>query len=344
MPESPQQLQPKRKHHILPEGTCGSWCLECRFYDRTLPAAFLLGVFFFLLYYITIGAPISFPSSTLIKVSQGESTEAVAQELAAKHIIHWPAFFVFFTHLIHGEHVIAGEYFFPGPENVLTVARRIAHGDYELVPVKVTIPEGLDVQQMSTILSTKIPDFDTQNFIQNAEAKEGYLFPDTYFFLPGEDPQTIMVTMEVNFYDHLSRISTTTSAFSKPLSDDIIMASLIENEAPDIYNRRVIAGVLWRRLALGMPLQVDAVFQYILNKTPVNLTIEDLRVDSPYNTYTHYGLPPGAIDNPSFGSILAAVTPIKTNYLYYLSDKSGVFHYSATYAGQLANEKKYLGE
>ncbi len=92
-----------------------------------------------------------------------------------------------------------------------------------------------------------------------------------------------------------------------------------------------------------MALQVDAVFPYIIGKSSLELTRADLKTDSPYNTYTHKGLPPGPIANPGMTSIIAAVTPIKSNYVFYLSDKQGNFHYCATYACQLANQKKYLG-
>ncbi len=98
------------------------------------------------------------------------------------------------------------------------------------------------------------------------------------------------------------------------------MASLLEKEAPDTLNRQIISGILWKRLSLGMPLQVD--------------------VDR--DTYLHKGLPLGPITNPGLDAILAAATPTTTPYLYYLSDKDGKFHYSKTFDQQLANQRKYL--
>ena len=92
-----------------------------------------------------------------------------------------------------------------------------------------------------------------------------------------------------------------------------------------------------------MPLQVDAVFPYIMGKNTFELTREDLQFDSPYNTYKYKGLPPGPINNPGIDAILAAATPVKTKYVYFLSDKSGNFHYAVTYEQHLANKKKYLG-
>ena len=121
------------------------------------------------------------------------------------------------------------------------------------------------------------------------------------------------------------------------------MASILEREAHDLEDRRMIADVLWRRLELGMPLQVDATFLYTLGKTTFDLTDADLEGDDPYNTYVNKGLPPGPIGSPSLESILAAVTPIKSDYLYYLADKNNVTYYSETYEEHLQKKRKYLG-
>jgi len=91
-----------------------------------------------------------------------------------------------------------------------------------------------------------------------------------------------------------------------------------------------------------MPLQVDAVFGYIFNKDTYSPSFADLKIDSPYNTYTRIGLPPGPIDNPGLDSIEAVLHPTKTNYLYYLTDKNGVMHYAATFAEHQSNQRKYL--
>ena len=120
------------------------------------------------------------------------------------------------------------------------------------------------------------------------------------------------------------------------------MASIIEKEVITHEDMKTVSGVLWKRIAIGMPLQVDAVFPYIMGKNTFELTREDLQFDSPYNTYKYKGLPPGPINNPGLDSILAAATPAKTKYVYFLSDKDGNFHYAVSYAQHLANKKKYL--
>jgi len=313
-------------------------------YDRLFPTAFLAGILIFLLYFITLAPPLDFPAGTYLRITQGESVAQAAQALKSRGLIRSRAVFEGLVRLFgSGTHIYAGEYFFAGKESAWTVAQRLSYGDYELIPVRLVFYEGLTVKQMADLLGKKVPDFDVQEFLSLGSPKEGYLFPDTYFVLPGEEAGILVGAMERNLNNHIASASTTVAKFGKPLSDVITMASLIEREAPDMHDRQIIAGILWKRLAIGMPLQVDAVFPYILNKAGTELTKDDLKVDSPYNTYLHYGLPPGPIANPGMTSILAAVTPIKTNYLYYLSDKQGNFHYSATYAGQLANSRKYLG-
>jgi UPF0755 protein len=120
------------------------------------------------------------------------------------------------------------------------------------------------------------------------------------------------------------------------------MASILEGEARLLETRRIVAGILWKRISLGMPLQVDTTFKYELGKTTFDLTTEDLKADSAYNSYTRLGLPPTPVSNPGIESILAAVTPIKTNYLYFLTDKKGEMHYATTHEGHVANKFKYL--
>jgi len=121
------------------------------------------------------------------------------------------------------------------------------------------------------------------------------------------------------------------------------MASILEKEGATTKDREMISGILWKRISIGMKLQVDAVFPYIIGVNSLQLTKAQLQTDSPYNTYTHAGLPPGPISNPSMDSIMAAITPTKSNYLFYLSDLHSVMHYCANYACQQANAAKYLG-
>ncbi|HEY5383243.1 MAG TPA: endolytic transglycosylase MltG [Candidatus Paceibacterota bacterium] len=346
-PEKPIPLHHRVRQHIIrTKDVCDAWCREARMYDRILPASFLGGILIFLIYFVTIAAPIDFPSATLLKVPEGATVDQVGELLKEKHIIHSVLLFEA-VHRLYGKdtELIAGEYFFPGPESLFTVVRRLVRGDHELTPIKIRIPEGASAIQISELLAQKVPDFDDATFLQEAKPDEGQLFPDTYFFLPGEDPHLVLSSFLSNFTIHMSdpAVAAAVTKFGKSQNDILTMASIIEKEAATTKDRRIVSGILWHRIALDMKLQVDAVFPYIIGVNSLQLTKAELQTDSPYNTYLYKGLPPGPIANPSLDSIMAAVTPTKSNYLYYLSDLHGTMHYCATYSCQLANAQKYLG-
>jgi len=309
-------------------------------------ASFILGMLFFVGYFFTVLPPIDAPYGVFIKVPSGTTVGEAARVLKQKHIINSSLVFEALVRQIGSKHcVIAGEYSFAYPENVVRIALRLATGNFQTKPLRVVLYEGTTAKQMAEILGTQLHEFDEAEFLKIALPQEGYLFPDTYFFLPGAEPHDAYILLHNNFIQHISKpaIQTELKRFDKPLSDIITMASIIEREAPPGKDRRIIAGILWHRIEIGMPLQVDAVFPYIMGKNSSNLTRADLATTSPYNTYIYKGLPPGPIANPGEDAIVAALTPVQSKYIFFLSDKKGVFHYCATYACQLANQKKYLG-
>jgi UPF0755 protein len=236
----------------------------------------------------------------------------------------------------------AGDYFFSEPLSVFSLSWRLTHSAYELEPVTITIPEGFNNREIATRLAEKLVRFDAGQFLREAKRREGYLFPDTYTFLPNEKPDRVIAALEENFMRRITPLEQDLSAFGRPLSDVVIMASLLEEEARTDDTRRKVAGILWKRLDVGMPLQVDAVFPYIFGDKPYDLTNGDLLVDSPYNTYKYPGLPPTPISNPGIDAIRAAIMPIVTPYWYYLSDKEGNMHYAVTHDAHLLNRERYL--
>ena len=120
------------------------------------------------------------------------------------------------------------------------------------------------------------------------------------------------------------------------------MASILEKEVPKTEDRKIVAGILWKRIKIGIPLQVDAVFPYITQRKNKIITRDDLKIDSPYNTYLNKGLPPGPISNPSLDAIISAVSPKETKYLFYISDKKGVTRFASTLEKHNNNINKYL--
>lgn len=292
---------------------------------------------------VLLEAPTTFPTNSIITIPRGSSASQVAQQLATARIIAHPSILKLALRLSGTSDTIhSGTYLFNTPQNVFTIAYRLATGAYGFPPVRVTFVEGTTVREIAETIADAFPEMRVEDVIAFARSYEGSLFPDTYLFSPSSNIDLIVKTMRDNFNIKIAPLSVSIASSGKSLSDLIIMASLIEKEARSTEVRRVVSGILWNRLELGMPLQVDAVFGYIFNRNTYSPTFADLKVDSPYNTYTHKGLPPGPINNPGLDALEAALYPTVTDYLYYLTDADGVMHYAITYAGHQANQRKYL--
>jgi UPF0755 protein len=299
-----------------------------------------LALFFIALYLIFIAPPVNFPKNSILVIPPGTTVEEAGNLLKEKHILNSTLGFSVFMRIVHPQGIVANHYSFKKPELLTTVALRLAYGKTDLTPVRVTIPEGASVREIADILKNNFGDFDSAAFAALATPQEGYLFPDTYFFLPDAAPQTVIMRMRANFDEKIKTLQPAITSFGRPQSDVIIMASILEREVRQMDTRRTVAGILWKRLQLKMPLQVDAVFGYILGKSGYTPTLDDLRIDSPYNTYLNRGFPPGPIGNPGLESIEAAITPLKTAYLYYLTDKEGNIYYAKTFEEHLKNKEK----
>jgi len=300
-------------------------------------------VVFFCGYVILLSPPPDFPSGSIIIVESGISAPAVAKELHDAHVISHPALLEIVLRFCgKSDSIQAGAYRFQTPQNLLIVAYRIIIGEYGIPPSRITFPEGTTVRDMAIQASEIFPRVYFDDFISAGKKYEGYLFPDTYLFPLTSDTETIVNKMRENFNTKTASISWDVRSSGHSLSDIVTMASLVEKEARTVVNKRIVAGILWNRLELGMPLQVDAVFGYIFDRDTYSPSLADLKVDSPYNTYTNKGLPPGPICNPGLESIESVLHPTKTNYLYYLTGKDGAMHYAATFAGHQANREKYL--
>jgi len=312
---------------------------------RTLVIIVILGLLSMYAYLFLIRPPDQFPLQKIITIPAGESGAQISNLLERDGIVRSALTFRIMAILLgHARDLHAGDYLFTEPLDVYQVAHTIGIGAYGLQPIKIRIPEGATVRQMATVFSIELQDFNAQHFLAQAQPLEGYLFPDTYYFLPNANENIVIEAMRQDFDLHIATIQPQIEAFNKPLSEDVVMASIVEREANNAQDRRMIAGVLWNRIERGMPLQADVTLQYTLPKADSQLTISDLQSNSAYNTYTHAGLPPGPIGSPSIESLLSTVTPVKSKYLYYLADHSGVTHYCATFACQLANEQEYLGK
>lgn len=284
-------------------------------------------------------APTHFTENKTVRIEKGFTIQKTAYTLESQNIIRSAFLFKIFSTL-GGGHIIAGDYYFSKPQNVIDIFLRIRNGEQGLAPVRITIPEGLSSFEIATLVQAKFSLFNAQEFVRNAP--EGYLFPDTYFFLPNASAQVVIERMHDNFNEKIAPLADQIQKSGQNLADIVVMASIIEEEAKIEKDRQIISGILWKRIKIGMPLQVDATFRYINGKHTYTLTKEDLKTDSPYNTYTNKGLPPTPIVNPGLSSLKAAISPTETDYLYFLSDLKGNTYYAKDFEGHQRNRELYL--
>ncbi|MBI2474305.1 MAG: endolytic transglycosylase MltG [Candidatus Taylorbacteria bacterium] len=294
-------------------------------------------------YRLLFAAPADFPAKEVVAIPSGASLVFASTILAENSIIRSPILFRMMVRVLDGQTgVKAGDYLFEDRQNLFTIARRMVSGERGYASVQAVVPEGTSAEGIAGILGANIPDFDTAAFIKIAKPNEGHLFPDTYHFSFDAKPEFVLKTFLDNFNRKVESVRSDIDKFGRPLEDIIKMASIVEEEGRTMETRKMIAGILWKRLDIGMPLQVDASFLYINGKNTFQLTTADLQKDSAYNTYTRAGLPPTAISNPGLDAILATVNPTKSPYLYYLTDHDGVMRYAKTHDEHVINKAKYL--
>ena len=296
-----------------------------------------------ILWYLLFLPPTGFPTEKVITIEESMTLRDVAELLTTERIISDELPFIAFMRLTGRENSVqAGPYAFKEPYGLITIADRLARGVSGIPLVRVRIEEGATSREIGDLLAKKMKNLDHVAFDKKARALEGYLFPDTYLLLPDEEPDEILERFYNNFQGKTASLEEELIALDRPLREVLTMASLLEREARHLEEKRMISGILWHRLSIGMPLQVDAVFGYINNRPTYSPSFDDLEIDSPYNTYLYKGLPPGPIANPGLESIEAAITPIETDYLYYLTGQDGEMRYARTFEEHKANRTSNL--
>lgn len=188
------------------------------------------------------------------------------------------------------------------------------------------------------------------NYIEGSVPKiaDGKFFPGTYTVARGAKPEEVARLILDRFdVEVLARYGDAVEA-QVPLTDTLTIASLIEREAYDFVDMRLISGVIWNRLFTDMRLQIDATLQYAKGSKPSQpwwpkVNPSDKYIASVYNTYKNTGLPPAPIANPSLEAIIAALNPKKTDCMYYFHDSNSGFHCTQTYEEHIALLKQYYG-
>jgi UPF0755 protein len=216
--------------------------------------------------------------------------------------------------------------------------------------VWLTIPEGWRKEEIADSLEAQeLDSFDKAEFLALAKESEGQLFPDTYL-VPRQASAELIYNLLTNTFERkvVEGLKSEIAESEHSLEDAIVMASILEREATGAEEMKHVAGVLWGRLEVGMPIQADATLQYIKGYSPtekswwVTPLAEDKKLVSPYNTYLSPNLPPGPISNPGLDAIKAALDPLETNDVYYIHDRQGNVHYARTLDEHNANVDRYL--
>jgi len=293
-------------------------------------------------------------------VPQGWGDVEISKDLENLGIIRSAYFFRFYAVLSfrHSE-LKAGKYILSSRMSTYQITKKIAKGD--VIKEKILIYEGWDIEDIGEYLESKEVCF-KNDFIISANkdysdefdflnppadgkpediSLEGFLFPDTYEISEGISCDDIVIAMLSNFEKKITpELKTEIQEKGKSVFDIVIMASMLEKEVRTLNDKKIVSGILWKRIEVGMPLQLDATINYITGKSDPAVAIKDTKIDSPYNTYKYKGLPKGPISNPGMDSIIAALNPKDSPYWYYLSD--GTIIYSKTFEEHKANKAKYL--
>lgn len=320
----------------------------------------LLGIIcLFLVLQVYVPKASSDATQITYEVKRGFGDGQIAKDLKNLGVIKNSLAFRFYA-VVSGQHrkLQAGTYLLSPSMSISNIVARLAVGD--VVKNNAVIIEGWNLKEISQYLESKDyynaedflalakQDWSSQFvFLQDKPKKlhlEGYIFPDTYQVGQGQTAEEfIKITLE-NFDKKLTpELRTEIALQKKSIFEIITMASILEKEVASMNDKKMVSGILWKRLKNGIGLHVDSTVNYITGNGHASVTIEDTKIDSPYNTYKYGGLPLGPISNPGMDSILAAIYPTASPYWYYLSaDGTGVTIFSKTLDEHNVAVAKYL--
>lgn len=299
----------------------------------------------------------------LFTVEPGETAGSVADRLFAAGLVWSPQYFRLLAALEGKDAKLqAGEYAIPANPTARDVLELLTGGRTRVR--RVTIPEGLQTAEVAEVVAQALdrPVEEALAWLEPGRLDhpvlrekppdvplEGYLMPDTYVVGWTHGPEVVFRLMLDTLANRLTPdIRAKAAARGLSVHGLLTLASIVEREAKVEAERPLIASVFLNRLRLGLRLEADPTVQYALARDPLNvarfgywkpeLTLVDLLVDSPYNTYKYAGLPPGPICNPGFASIRAVAEAPETPYLYFVLDRDGRHHrFAATWAEHLRN-------
>ncbi len=294
--------------------------------------------------------------AVLFEVSKGRTVKGIGEDLESRGIIQSADLFWLYTRIKGKTRALkAGEYQFDHPVSLVEVVLKLDSGD--VYYHRVTIPEGLDIVETAAVFvaagfgshsefeaATRLVDL-VARIDPKAENLEGYLFPDTYFLTRGTSALEVVRRMVTRFFEFWTEdLDKRAEELKMSPRQVVTLASLIEKEAAYVQERELVSAVFHNRLAKGMRLACDPTVIYAVKQIKEYdgvINRSDLELDSPYNTYLYPGLPPGPIASPGAESISAALNPVDTKYLYFVSKNDGSHVFSETYALHSRAVQKY---
>ncbi len=293
-------------------------------------------------------------------IPKGSSATKVADLLKQEKLIKNPLAFRFYTKLHQSQtNLRAGQFRLSTSWSIPQIIDHLSRGGFQ--GIWVTFIEGWRREQIVQELAQNLPSatFSQSEFLQLTQDLEGHLFPDTYLIPETTTAAQITRLLTDTFTTKTQPLLASATTVPHPFTfqQAVILASILDRETATPADYPIVAGILIKRYQNNWPLQADATLQYakVTNQLAANSykltaindwwptpTVADKDINSSYNTYTHPGLPPAPISNPSLTALKAALDPTETDYWYYLTDNQGRMHYSKTLEEHNQNVEKYL--
>jgi len=321
----------------------------------------IIGCFFYAYDQVYLATGTNSEKKTVL-IEKGNNALVVGEKLSNADVITGKYFLVYYLWKNNQLHdLVAGVYTFSSGLKIPEVVRMITGGETTSTAIPITFPEGWTVKQMAerldangfsgsdflTISNNPTKELrDKYKFLSDlpkGKSLEGYLFPDTYYFAKDASAQDIVEKMLKNFDAKISEVMSADMATQKKsLFDVITMASIVEGEVKTDGDRKIVAGIFYNRLEAGMSLGSDATLEYALGTNKFQHSLAETKTDSLYNTYLYKGLPPGPVSNPGINSIIAAINPADTQYVYFLTDpRTGNTAFAKNFEQHITNKAKY---
>lgn len=286
---------------------------------------FIAVITLFTLFAIVTRPPESFPSSKGFIVDEGQNLRTISENLKTGDYIKSPVLFrVIVSFIGRDKQIQLGEYFFGKPISLIGLIHKMVYEKPDKPLVRITIPEGSTTYEIARIIQKKLPEFSIDIFGEYVTKNnaDGKLFPSTYFFLPSTNEERVVILLSNTFEKKYQELFKDKSAPAPLIDRDdvIILASILEGEAQKKEDMQIIAGILLKRLKIGMALQVDVAKE----------------------TYKRKGLPYEPINNPGVRALDAVFTNIPSPYLYYITGNDGKMYYAKTFEEHKRNIANYL--